>query len=162
MSFHHVGPGAVLRTGAVALLGLVTAFLTCSTAVLAADPATPAAAAPASGAADGAPKTGASAIQNLAGRWQGQGKIEVAGGQNEQVKCIATYFIRDSGTGIEQNLRCASSSYKVDVQTKLKIVGDQVTGTWLEQTTNSSAAPPGRSRPGASTSPSRARPSVPA
>jgi hypothetical protein len=77
--------------------------------------------------------TGLAAVQNLEGRWRGKGYIEVSGGAREEIQCIATYVLREKGNGIEQNLRCASTSYKVDAQAKLRVSGDSVSGNWEEK-----------------------------
>lgn len=73
-----------------------------------------------------------SAIQNLAGLWIGSGTIE-SNGSREKISCRATYFVRDGGKHIEQNLRCASASYKVDAQAKLNVNGSKISGTWEER-----------------------------
>jgi hypothetical protein len=73
-----------------------------------------------------------SSIQNLAGLWIGSGTIESNGGR-EKISCRATYFVRDGGKHVEQNLRCASASYKVDAQAKFNINGSKINGTWEER-----------------------------
>lgn len=93
-----------------------------------AQPATETAAA----SADAPTASGIAAVQNLAGRWSGQGWVESSGGVREQVKCVTTYFLRNENA-IEQNLRCASASFKVDAQINLKVAGSLVTGTWEEK-----------------------------
>lgn len=77
-------------------------------------------------------ETTQSAIQNLAGLWIGSGTIE-SNGAREKISCRATYFVRDGGKHIEQNLRCASASYKVDAQAKLNVNGSKINGTWEER-----------------------------
>ncbi|KAB2850681.1 MAG: hypothetical protein F9K44_04135 [Hyphomicrobiaceae bacterium] len=77
-----------------------------------------------------------SAIQNLAGLWVGTGTIE-SNGTREKISCRATYFIRDGGKHVEQNLRCASASYKVDAQAKLTVNGSRISGTWEERSFSS-------------------------
>lgn len=88
-----------------------------------------------------APTTGTSAagtgdtaaLKELAGRWSGWGAVTLASGQSEQVKCIATYFVRDEGGGLEQNLRCASQSYRIDAKAEMTIEGEVVKGRWEER-----------------------------
>jgi len=82
----------------------------------------------------------ASVLQDIAGRWSGWGTINLAGGNREQVKCVATYFVEDGGKGLKQNLRCASSSYKIDASSQLVLNGAQVSGTWNETTYSKSGA----------------------
>jgi hypothetical protein len=76
----------------------------------------------------------AAPIDDLPGRWTGWGTISMTGGTSEQVKCIATYFINDGGASMVQNLRCASSSYKIDATAKLKNASGALSGEWEEKT----------------------------
>lgn len=73
------------------------------------------------------------ALDHLAGRWSGWGAVTHASGQAEQVKCVATYFVKDAGGAVEQNLRCASASYRIDASARLSISGGVVRGEWEER-----------------------------
>lgn len=73
-------------------------------------------------------------VNDLAGRWSGWGSITMANGSSEQVKCVATYFIEGGGAQVRQNLRCASTSYKIDATAKLNNANGQLTGEWEEKT----------------------------
>lgn len=72
-------------------------------------------------------------LGHLNGRWAGWGSITLANGSSEQVKCIATYLPSGSN-GLQQNLRCASQSYKIDAVAKLLFDNDLVSGDWEEKT----------------------------
>jgi hypothetical protein len=76
----------------------------------------------------------AATIDDLPGRWSGWGTISLPSGSSEQVKCIVTYFVNDGGASMVQNLRCASSSYKIDATAKLKNASGTLTGEWEEKT----------------------------
>jgi hypothetical protein len=76
----------------------------------------------------------AATMDDLPGRWSGWGTISLPSGTSEQVKCIATYFVNDGGASMVQNLRCASSSYKIDATAKLKNASGALTGEWEEKT----------------------------
>jgi hypothetical protein len=76
----------------------------------------------------------AAQVQDLAGRWSGWGSITMANGSSEQVKCVATYFIEGGGAQLRQNLRCASTSYKIDATARLNHANGQLTGEWEEKT----------------------------
>jgi hypothetical protein len=76
----------------------------------------------------------AAPINDLAGRWSGWGSITMANGASEQVKCVATYFVEGGGAQVRQNLRCASTSYKIDATAKLDNANGQLTGQWEEKT----------------------------
>ena len=78
--------------------------------------------------------TTAAPINDLAGRWSGWGSITMSTGASEQVKCIATYFVEGGGSHVKQNLRCASSSYKIDATAKLNHANGQLSGEWEEKT----------------------------
>jgi hypothetical protein len=85
---------------------------------------------------------GAATIADLTGRWSGWGSIQMSNGSTEQVKCIATYFA--NGPGLQQNLRCASQSYKIDAVAKLKVVNGVVSGDWEERTYAAAGSVAGR------------------
>jgi len=83
-------------------------------------------------------------IDQLPGRWSGWGSIQLSNGQSEQVKCVATYFVENAGKAVRQNLRCASSSYKIDAVANMKVNGNAVTGDWQERTHSNSGSINGR------------------
>ncbi len=82
----------------------------------------------------------AAGIKDLAGRWSGWGSVKLTNGATEQVKCVATYFLKDTGSGLDQNLRCASSSYKIDAKANYVVSGSSVSGTWEERTHSAKGA----------------------
>ena len=89
-----------------------------------------------------------SAVENLAGRWSGQGALETSNGTRETVKCVVVYEIKSGNTVINQNLRCASASYKIDAQTQMKVAAGQLTGTWAESSFGTSGTVAGQVRTG--------------
>lgn len=86
----------------------------------------------------------ANPVAELAGRWSGWGSVKLANGTAEQVKCVATYLVEEGGGGLQQNLRCASASYKIDAVAKLSMASGQVTGSWEERTYSASGSVSGR------------------
>lgn len=82
----------------------------------------------------GAFPVAAGGVKELAGRWSGWGAVKLSNGATEQVKCVATYFVKNSGARINQNLRCASSSYKIDAKAHYNVNGAALTGEWEERT----------------------------
>lgn len=113
----------LLRNGAVAgCLALAGGVLGVSIAAAAADPGP---------------------LEHLPGRWSGWGAITLSSGQSEQVKCIATYFVSNARQ-LEQNLRCASASYKIDSRAMLEVASDQVRGHWEERTNSAAGSVSGR------------------
>lgn len=75
----------------------------------------------------------------LAGSWSGTGTIRLASGDSERIRCRATYRVGDSGLSLQQDLRCASDSYRFDVESEITYNADagRVSGIWAE--TNYSA-----------------------
>lgn len=73
----------------------------------------------------------------LAGVWSGSGAIALGDGHKERIKCRATYAVSESGTGLQQTLRCASDSYRFELSSDLRSVGGgHIEGTWNEATRN--------------------------
>ena len=71
----------------------------------------------------------------MSGNWSGNGTVSVSNGSNERIRCRATYSITPSGETLHQVLRCASDSYKFDVNSNVLAGPDGVlSGTWTETT----------------------------
>ena len=118
-------------------------------------PAAPAPAAPAAAAAAapgaapagvGAPKT--APFADLNGAWTGAGQIRLEGGKTERVTCKAFYTPKDAGAAIGIALRCASTSYSIDLRSNLESVNGRVTGSWEERTFNAAGNVTGRASNG--------------
>jgi hypothetical protein len=75
-------------------------------------------------------------FSTLQGSWSGDGAI-VSQGRTERIRCRAKYYVSPSGQNVDQQLRCASDSYKFDVNSGLVRQGDgSIAGTWTETTRN--------------------------
>ena len=109
-------------------------------------PAAPATTAPAAPAGVGAPKT--APFADLNGAWTGAGQIRLEGGKTERVTCKAFYTPKDAGAGIGIALRCASTSYSIDLRSNLESVNGRVTGSWEERTFNAAGNVTGRASNG--------------
>ena len=70
----------------------------------------------------------------LTGTWSGGGQVRLEGGKTERISCKAYYTPRDGGTGVGIALRCASTSYSINLRSVLASSSGKVTGTWEEQT----------------------------
>lgn len=69
----------------------------------------------------------------LPGRWVGEGRLGFKSGDVENIKCRATYFVKDEGERLKQNIRCASASGKVELKSDINHGdGDSLSGTWEE------------------------------
>lgn len=70
----------------------------------------------------------------LAGNWSGSGSIAVSGGVKERIRCRARYDVGRGDTSLQLRLRCASDSYKFDLQGNVNYQNGQVGGSWSEAT----------------------------
>ena len=78
---------------------------------------------------------------DLEGAWAGNGTISMNDGRTERIRCRAKYFVSPSGSNLDQQLRCASDSYRFDVNSGLVRQGDGViAGQWTETTRNASGS----------------------
>ena len=81
-------------------------------------------------------QTAQSPLESLAGSWSGSGTITLASGDREPIRCRGTYKVGNGGRTVEQGLRCASDSYKFDVDGKFSFnaaAGGTISGTWQEK-----------------------------
>jgi hypothetical protein len=77
-------------------------------------------------------------VDDLVGRWSGWGSVTLAGGQREQIRCVAVYEVAPAAGDptartLTQSLKCASASYKVDASASLRVVGGSIEGDWVER-----------------------------
>ena len=70
----------------------------------------------------------------LAGSWSGDGTIKLSSGDSERIRCRVTYAVSGGGNSLRQDLRCASDSYKLDVESEITYNSGagRVSGTWAE------------------------------
>jgi hypothetical protein len=70
----------------------------------------------------------------LSGSWSGGGTIETSDGTRERIRCRATYEV--AGAELQQQLRCASDSYRFEVESTVRYNKDAglISGTWRETT----------------------------
>lgn len=80
----------------------------------------------------------------LAGVWSGGGTVSLDDGSSERIRCRATYAISGDGTGLNQNLTCASDSYKFDLRGSLKANGGTLSGSFTEASRNVNGSLEGR------------------
>jgi len=72
----------------------------------------------------------------FSGTWSGNGTVSLSDGSTERIRCKADYKVDGSGTGLKQNLRCASDSYKFDLSSEVTSQGDRISGNWSEASRN--------------------------
>jgi hypothetical protein len=78
----------------------------------------------------------AGVFDGLAGSWTGEGSIRENSGATERMRCVATYDVAGGGDTLNQNLKCASDSYKFELHTQLQNQGGSIVGNWSETTRN--------------------------
>ena len=71
---------------------------------------------------------------NLHGNWAGNGTITLNTGTIERIRCRAKYKVENSDRNLQQELRCASDSYKFEVNSNIDYNAGSVYGTWAEIT----------------------------
>lgn len=86
-------------------------------------------------------------FEGLAGTWSGGGTITMKDGGHERIRCRGTYTVGAGGTSMRQELRCASDSYKFDMSSDVMQTGDQLAGSWSENTRHLAGRVSGRATP---------------
>jgi hypothetical protein len=84
----------------------------------------------------------------FAGTWSGDGTITMSNGTRERIRCRVRYSVVGAGTGLTQDLVCASQSYKFDVSSQVRAAGSQLTGSWTETSRNVTGSVSGHVRDG--------------
>jgi len=83
---------------------------------------------------------GPTPFANFHGNWTGNGTITLSSGATERIRCRAKYKVENSDRSLQQELRCASDSYKFEVNSNIDFNAGSVYGTWMEITRNVSGA----------------------
>jgi hypothetical protein len=81
-------------------------------------------------------------FEAMQGSWTGTGSITLGSGDKERIRCRANYTV--DGNNVRQELRCASDSYKFEMQNDLTYNDGQVNGNWNEVTRRASGRIYGR------------------
>jgi hypothetical protein len=70
----------------------------------------------------------------LSGHWSGAGTVTMTNGVTERIRCKATYAVNATGKAVQQTLRCASDSYRVEISSNVISDGGSLSGSWAEAT----------------------------
>src|ERR1700674_2766666 len=70
----------------------------------------------------------------LSGHWSGAGTVTMTNGATERIRCKASYAVNATGKAVEQTLRCASDSYRVEISSNVVSEGGSLSGSWAEKT----------------------------
>jgi hypothetical protein len=84
----------------------------------------------------------------LAGAWKGAGSISLSDGTSERLRCRATYRVDGGQTALQQTLRCASDSYKIELSSYAVGEGGHVSGSWNEESRGLTGTLTGTAMPG--------------
>jgi len=87
---------------------------------------------------------GGGPFSGMSGHWSGVGSITMANGATERIRCRATYAVHPAGTALNQSLRCASDSYRLEISANVLSQGGAVSGSWSEATHGVSGSISGR------------------
>jgi hypothetical protein len=69
----------------------------------------------------------------MRGSWSGGGTIALSNGTKERIRCRASY-VPDGDASLALELRCASDSYKFELQSNVSHNGGTLSGSWSEAT----------------------------
>src|SRR6202048_2438075 len=84
----------------------------------------------------------------LSGHWSGAGTVTMANGATERIRCKAAYAVNATGKAVQQTLRCASDSYRVEISSNVISEGGSLSGSWAEATRGVAGKIFGRGRGG--------------
>jgi hypothetical protein len=70
----------------------------------------------------------------LSGHWSGAGTVTMTNGVTERIHCKAAYAVNATGKAVQQTLRCASDSYRVEISSNVISEGGSLSGSWAEAT----------------------------
>ncbi|WGJ14087.1 hypothetical protein QEV83_15730 [Methylocapsa sp. D3K7] len=82
----------------------------------------------------------------LSGHWSGSGTVTLTSGAAERIRCRATYAVNATGKAIQQTLRCASDSYRLEITSNVQSEAGLLSGSWSEATRGMSGSLSGRVR----------------
>lgn len=84
------------------------------------------------------------AFGGYAGQWTGNGTITIANAGTERIRCKGTYTVNNGGNTLQLALRCASDSYRFDLNSEVTAYGENLSGSWTESSRNVNGSVSGR------------------
>jgi hypothetical protein len=72
-------------------------------------------------------------FEGLPGMWSGNGTVTYASGTKERLRCRVQYA-QNNPDNLQQALRCASDSYKFEINAYFDNANGQISGHWAELT----------------------------
>jgi hypothetical protein len=82
----------------------------------------------------GAAATGGGPFSGLEGIWGGNGTVTYSSGTKERLRCRVQYTVASNADSLSQALRCASDSYKFQINAIYIHQNGNITGRWDEKT----------------------------
>jgi hypothetical protein len=70
----------------------------------------------------------------LSGHWSGAGTVTMTNGATERLRCKVAYAVNPNGKALQQTLRCASDSYRLEISSNVISEGGSLSGSWAEAT----------------------------
>jgi hypothetical protein len=80
----------------------------------------------------------------MAGSWSGGGVLSTTDGNQERLRCRASYDVGGTGAELHLSLKCASESYNFDLASDVQYRGGAISGSWSEASRNASGTLSGR------------------
>src|SRR3979490_3568557 len=68
----------------------------------------------------------------MSGSWSGGGVLNTTDGNQERLRCRASYDVAGTGEALRLNLRCASESYNFDLSSEVEYRGGASSGRCRE------------------------------
>ena len=81
-----------------------------------------------------APAQESGPFSSMAGSWQGGGTIAFRKSPTERIRCRTDNQVGNAGATVRLELRCASDSYKFELQGNMHYQNGEVRGNWNERT----------------------------
>jgi hypothetical protein len=94
------------------------------------------------------PEVLAKPFEGMAGSWTGSGIVTFGSGAKERLRCKVNYDVANDGNRVEQELRCASDSYKFEMNADINYNGGFISGRWNEFTRRQTGTISGRASAG--------------
>jgi hypothetical protein len=80
----------------------------------------------------------------LSGYWSGSGTVTMTNGAAERIRCRSSYAVNATGRTVQQTLRCASDSYRLEISSNVMFEGGSLSGSWTEANRGISGSISGR------------------
>lgn len=88
------------------------------------------------------------AFRELDGVWRGAGRILLANGTSQRIRCNAYYRVLDGGAELGLAIRCAATDNRIELRASVSDSHGRLSGSWEERTFNATGQISGRAQPG--------------